>query len=187
MKPPFEPNPQIPDYENNGIFCPCSRLADRTVKITEKAPQPSLQPNKPQAPSSPSFLWLIISFLTAMIAVYILVRMMIFAYQNLPDNIEAYLGSRGLPIIVLAIITWFSFHTFEKERDESRQNQSRYKKDLARWQAAMDRYTRLFYCQRCDCVYIPGEETWAPAEQIALFTNNPEHLRGIVAGLGEDK
>jgi hypothetical protein len=34
------------------------------------------------------------------------------------------------------------------------------------WEMAMDRYERLYYCQRDDCVFIPGENTSSPITKL---------------------
>lgn len=37
------------------------------------------------------------------------------------------------------------------------------------WEYAMDRYERLYYCQRDDCVFIPGENTSSPITKLKEY------------------
>ena len=37
------------------------------------------------------------------------------------------------------------------------------------WEMAMDRYERLYYCQRDDCVFIPGENTSSPINNLKEY------------------
>jgi hypothetical protein len=48
---------------------------------------------------------------------------------------------------------------------------ARWQEEIAAWERAMDRWSRLFYCGRCDGVFIPGEGGFTPIGQMqqALF------------------
>ncbi|MBM3151334.1 MAG: hypothetical protein FJZ96_03875 [Chloroflexi bacterium] len=64
----------------------------------------------------------------------------------------------------------FSVPRERKSNEQKRDTAARQRKELAeksgsgqkRWQGAMERWNRLYYCNRDDCVFLPGENTSAP-------------------------
>jgi hypothetical protein len=45
----------------------------------------------------------------------------------------------------------------------------RYQQQLTRWRTARQRRENMFYCYRCDVVFIPGQGDCAPVDQFADY------------------
>ena len=41
--------------------------------------------------------------------------------------------------------------------DKREAEDAQYDREMKRWEAMMARWTAMFYCRRCDVVYIPGD------------------------------
>ncbi len=56
---------------------------------------------------------------------------------------------------------------------------AQWQQEVASWERAMERWNRLFYCARCDGIFIPGERGFTPIGQMqqALF-KMPPNLSG---------
>jgi hypothetical protein len=50
-----------------------------------------------------------------------------------------------------------------------RAKRSEYDASVKKWQQAIKCWDVLFYCQRCDRVFVPGKEASAPVQQMSHF------------------
>ncbi len=44
---------------------------------------------------------------------------------------------------------------------------------MGRWPLAMERWNRLYYCGRDDCVFLPGTNTYAPITDMREYLYRP--------------
>ena len=54
----------------------------------------------------------------------------------------------------------------EKLRAQYKEEHDEWSAAVAEWERAMERWNRLYYCSRCDGVFIPGEGILTPVEEL---------------------
>jgi predicted RNA-binding Zn-ribbon protein involved in translation (DUF1610 family) len=59
----------------------------------------------------------------------------------------------------------------DRENDDKRKAEEslKYQKWIAKWELAVEKWTQLYYCDRDDCVFIPGRESTAALKDIEKF------------------
>lgn len=55
----------------------------------------------------------------------------------------------------------------------SQSEQRRVERELPAWEAAMDKWNRLFYCHRCDGVFVPGQSLVPSRDMQAMLRSEP--------------
>jgi hypothetical protein len=65
---------------------------------------------------------------------------------------------------LIGIVIWVSSNDSHKKRVEQVQ-----RVEIPRWEKAMARWNKLYYCSRDDCVFIPEEDTSAPIAQMMNY------------------
>lgn len=137
----------------------------------------------PQKPTGNSYGCCIAYFIFQMIGMGILGLVMIPGglmfltsglfndYSSLPANqvFMARLLGAGIPLVFIVgyIGIWFLFFLgfihFRKKKikDQKRVDET----EGVAWQKAMNKWDNLYYCYRCDCIFIPGEQS-APSKEM---------------------
>ena len=86
-------------------------------------------------------------------------------------------------ILVGAALLLFR-HSVPKERakneaeralleDQLAAHQAEVKRIIGLYDLAMDRWDQLYYCERDDCVFVPGDDTYAPIAQMEKYLSTP--------------
>jgi predicted RNA-binding Zn-ribbon protein involved in translation (DUF1610 family) len=57
--------------------------------------------------------------------------------------------------------------------EKRRELQARAGEQVQHWKLAMDRWNRLYYCGRDDCVFLPGMTTYAPVTEMTKYLYQP--------------
>jgi len=59
---------------------------------------------------------------------------------------------------------------YSKKIEQQKADQAElYQKWVANWQTAVEKWKLLYYCERDDCIFIPGQEKTAPLKDIEKF------------------
>ena len=75
-------------------------------------------------------------------------------------------------ISIISVLIGFAFRIYyEKPRLEK--DLPKYKAEVQKYELAMKRHANLFYCFRCDRIFIPGENVIAEVEHIPEFLYSP--------------
>ncbi len=54
-------------------------------------------------------------------------------------------------------------------QEQNRSAEEMYQKWIENWQAAVEKWNQLYYCERDDCVFIPGSDEKAPLKDLEKF------------------
>ncbi len=85
---------------------------------------------------------------------------------------------RGSPISVLIHLGWllllvgWPIHKIWSTNQQAIAARDAYEQKLPRWREAMRRWEHLYYCFRCDGVFIPGKSALIPTSDTASFIFN---------------
>lgn len=69
------------------------------------------------------------------------------------------------PIVLFALF-FFGYRYFKNKKSEEQKRVD--ETEGVAWQKAIQRWDKLFYCYRCDCVFIPGEES-VPSREMRTY------------------
>ncbi len=105
--------------------------------------------------------------------------------QNLAQGQSNTLGSQLLGVLLFGLVAlapiglglWLFSKVVPRERQKNQEKkavaaarrqelQLKADEEVNRWQRAMERWNRLYYCERDDCIFLPGSDTYAPITQL---------------------
>jgi hypothetical protein len=95
---------------------------------------------------------LLFGFLTAFLLTFLLAPFGIFRESGLFT-----LGTISFLIWLPALCIWM------------RWVEGRHDQEFPRWMAALERWRAMYYCARCDVVFLPGPHPPLPPEDLAAF------------------
>ncbi len=143
----------------------------RTVNVPVKSVQTSelarrlTPPSRPTAQSKKGY-----SIILLVIAIlFIIIGIIGFINSIGSKSSSAVVGVLfcGLLPSIMAIGLFFLWRSLQrKEKEKSIQQQSDINKGYQKWQQAISRWEKLYYCGRDDIIFIPGEKTSAAVADI---------------------
>jgi hypothetical protein len=143
-------------------LCPSCKLIDKAQKVsaivsggaTNLAQRLSL-PSAPSVvrPGGCSTVLLIVSVVLAIILLGIA--------SSTSRGVPFYQSNWNIAIGVLIFAAIVVIHRIWVTRSAVQQEQA-----LAKWNQMRSRWDKLYYCHRCDIVYVDGESTHAPPENM---------------------
>jgi len=96
----------------------------------------------------------------------------IYGLLGLVSGVISLLG--GIALIALGI--FLVRRSVKKKRFQKEEIQKQYQEEMDRseriqsaWRSALDRWNKLYYCGRDDCVFIPGENSSAPLSNLKEY------------------
>jgi len=92
------------------------------------------------------------------------------------------LGEIALAFIGLTVLLFFVAVPRENQKNQEKKAraaarrqelQLRADEEISRWQRAIERWNRLYYCGRDDCIFLPGNNTYAPITHMIDYLYQP--------------
>jgi hypothetical protein len=77
-----------------------------------------------------------------------------------------------ISVVFALAIAAGGFATLRSSRKKAALRQARIAAQIPRWEAAMARWNRLYYCTRDKGVFDPAENTFVPAEEMVEYIDN---------------
>lgn len=147
-------------------------------------------PSKPQpnmnivVRNGPSHFALISAILTAILGIILLLGTLVVAIGSMSSSTDALVFTLLIccpisltPLGVSALLFIFAVPRERKNNQEKEaiyankrhEFQLQADEQLKRWNLAMDRWNKLYYCGRDDCVFLPGTNTSAPISNMLEY------------------
>lgn len=124
----------------------------------------------------------ILATMVILLALAILLLLIPQSVQNLinpanagyfsPDYGQSILALIGLGIIAAACV-WALVAIFRYAKRENALNYAQFSAQMLHWQRAITKWEDLFYCHRCDGVFLPGQTFLVPTIYMMDFLYDP--------------
>ncbi len=96
------------------------------------------------------------------------------AGYSLQDYGQSILALIGL-VIIAPLCVWALVAIYRYTKRKNALNYAQYMDQMPHWQSAMAKWEDLFYCHRCDGVFLPGQSFFVPTIDMMDFLYDPHH------------
>ncbi len=108
------------------------------------------------------------------ITIIVLIVLMLGGLLSNPGTpTEKLMATAFWSIPIIGFIVW--------KQQQAAANRARHKKAREKWQRAKERWGRLFYCGRCDGVFVPGETRFVSTPKMDELLYEPAAQAGLPA------